>query len=248
MSRLGVTPSTALNAIDRVVDVLRERILEGGLAPGEPLREVSVAAELGVSRNTLREALRLLTSEGLVAQSPNRGVSVKTFTAVEVRDIYRTRRVLEAQAVIESAVADDDFFAAMEAAVVAKEKAEDAQRWRDAGTASLHFHQTLVQVLGSHRINEFFRTLLAQLRLAWGASWSEEEFQRGWAVRDRELFELLRRGHRTQSVGVLLVYLEDSERQVLDGLRMTRAVVTSTETSSEADPVRDVSVDSKREK
>jgi DNA-binding GntR family transcriptional regulator len=111
----------ALNATDRVVDVLRERILEGGLLPGEPLREVSVAAELGISRNTLREALRLLTSEGLAVQLPNKGVSVKTFTAAEVRDIYRTRRVLETQAALESAVADDDLFAAMEAAVVAKE-------------------------------------------------------------------------------------------------------------------------------
>jgi DNA-binding GntR family transcriptional regulator len=132
--------------------------------------------------------------------------------------------------------------------VVAKEGAEDARRWREAGTASLHFHQTLVQVLGSHRLDEFCRTLLAQLRLAWGASWSEEEFQRGWAVRDRELFELLRRGHRTQTVGVLLVYLEDSERQVLDGLRMTHAVVNNNETNSETYPVGDVSQDSRHEK
>jgi DNA-binding GntR family transcriptional regulator len=220
MTELGEAARTGRNATDRVVDVLRERILEGDLRPGEPLREVSVATELEVSRNTLREALRLLASEGLAAQSPNKGVSVKTFTAAEVRDIYRTRRALETQAAVESAVADDDQFAAMETAVVAKEQAEQAQRWREAGTASMHFHQALVGVLGSCRLNEFFRTLLAQLRLAWGASWSEAEFQRGWAARDRELFELLRRGHRTQSVGVLLVYLEDSERQVLDGLRM----------------------------
>jgi DNA-binding GntR family transcriptional regulator len=212
----------ALSATDRVVDVLRGRILEGALSPGAALREISVAAELDVSRNTLREALRLLTSEGLVIQAPNKGASVRTFAASEVRDIYRTRRVLEVQAATESAVADDDQFAAMEAAVVAKERAEQARLWREAGTASLRFHQALIAVLGSYRLNEFFRTLLAQLRLAWAESCDEEQFQRGWAARDRELYELLRQGRRTQSVGALLIYLEDSERQVLDGLRLAR--------------------------
>lgn len=201
------------------MDVLRTRILEGALAPGDALREVGVAAELAVSRNTLREALRLLASEGLVGQSPNKGAAVRTFTAADVRDIYRTRRALEVQAATDSATAGDERFAAMEAAVVAKERAECGGHWRAAGTASLRFHQELVTVLGSRRLDEFFRTLLAQLRLAWAASCDEAQFQRGWAERDRELYELLRQGRRTQSVGVLLVYLEDSERQVLDGLR-----------------------------
>ncbi|PSK98482.1 GntR family transcriptional regulator [Murinocardiopsis flavida] len=209
----------ASSATDRVVDVLRTRLLEGVLAPGTALRETPVAAELDVSRNTLREALRLLTSEGLVAQAPNKGAFVRAFTAAEVRDIYRTRRVLEVQAATESAVAGEERFAAMEAAVLAKERAERERLWRAAGTASLRFHQALVAVLGSRRLDDFFRTLLAQLRLAWAASCDEERFQRGWAARDRELYELLRQGGRTQGVGVLLVYLEDSERQALDGLR-----------------------------
>ncbi|WP_017572504.1 GntR family transcriptional regulator [Nocardiopsis halotolerans] len=222
MLRDGSGSTEELSTTGRVADVLRERIVEGALPPGTALREVAVAAELEVSRNTLREALRSLASEGLVVQTPNRGVSVRALTAAEVRDIYRTRRVLETQAATESAVADEAHFTAMADAVAAKERAERARRWTEAGTASLHFHQALVAVLGSHRIDEFFRTLLAQLRLAWAASRDEERFQRGWAARDRELFELLRRGHRTQSVGVLLVYLEDSERQVLDGLRQAR--------------------------
>jgi DNA-binding GntR family transcriptional regulator len=158
-------------------------------------------------------------------QEPNKGASVKSFSQGEVRDVYRTRRVLEVQAATESAVASDAHFAAMESAVSAKERAEQAQRWRDAGTASLRFHQALVAVLECRRIDEFFRTVLAQLRVAWAASADEEQFQRGWAVRDRELFDLLRQGHRTKSVGVLLVYLEDSERQVLDGLRRAKAIV-----------------------
>ncbi|QFG27132.1 GntR family transcriptional regulator [Actinomadura sp. WMMB 499] len=221
---IGTGPGEAAGSTtERVVDLLRARILEGAFASGAPLREVPLASEVDVSRNTLREALRLLAAEGLVVQPPNKGARVKTFTAAEVRDVYRARRVLEVQAATESAAAGAERFAAMEAAVRAKEAAERAGRWRDAGTASLRFHQALVAVLESRRMDEFFRTLLAQLRLAWAASCDEERFQRGWAERDRELYELLRRGRRNQSVGVLLVYLEDSERQVLDGLRRAAA-------------------------
>lgn len=213
-------PSTA----DRIADLLRERILEGELVPGSPLREAAIAAELAVSRNTLREGLRLLTSEGLVVQIQNRGASVKRLTPAEVRDLYRARRALETQAAAESALADVARFADMEAAVVAGERAEQTKSWRAASTASLRFHQALVALLGSRRVDEFFHSLMAQLRLAWAESLDEEEFQRSWAERDRELFELLRTGRRSQGTGALLLYLDDSERQTLDVLRRTRAL------------------------
>ncbi|WP_410657573.1 GntR family transcriptional regulator [Amycolatopsis sp. lyj-112] len=213
--------SAGAATINRVVDTLRTRILEGALSPGAALREVSMSAELAVSRNSLREALRSLTSEGLIVQEPNKGAAVRLLEASDVRDIYRARRALETQAVLESSAADEDVFIAMEAAVAEKERAERDRHWRAAGTASLRFHQALVSVLGSDRVNEFFNSVLAQLRLAWGRSCDEAEFQRGWAERDRELLECLRQGRRTYSLGVLLLYLQDSERQVLDELRRT---------------------------
>jgi DNA-binding GntR family transcriptional regulator len=215
-------PADASSTTDRVTDLLRERILEGELRPGSPLREMSLAGDLDVSRNTLREGLRLLAAEGLVVLAPNKGASVRRLTAADVRDIYRVRRVIEVQAATGSALVDDEDFADMQAAVVAGERAEQARSWRAVGTASLRFHQALVATLGSVRIDEFFRTVLAQLRLAWSDSCDEQAFQQSWSERDRELYELLRQGRRSQSVGVLLVYLDDSEHQVLDELRKKR--------------------------
>jgi DNA-binding GntR family transcriptional regulator len=213
----------AVNAADRVADALRDRILEGALRPGSALREAVFSAELAVSRNTLREGLRLLAAEGLVEVTLNKGAAVRTLTAADVRDSYRARRAIEVQAATESAVADQEQFAVMEAAVVASERAAQVRSWRAAGTASMRFHQALVAVLGSYRLDAFFWSLLAQLRLAWAESRDEEWFQGGWAERDRELYELLHRGRRSEGVGALLSYLEDSERQVLDALRRARA-------------------------
>ena len=53
------------------------------------------------------------------------------------------------------------------------------------GTASLRFHQALVALLGSHRIDAFFRVTIAQLRLAFAVMTDEAEFQAPWVARDR---------------------------------------------------------------
>jgi DNA-binding GntR family transcriptional regulator len=200
-------------------DVIRERILAGELRPGCPLREVPLAADLDISRNSLREGLRLLSAEGLVAQVPNKGTTVSRLTIPAVRDIYQARRALEVQAATESATADPDRFAEMEAAVADAERAEQAQAWRAALTAGFGFHRALVAMLGSSRLDGFFSGLLAQLRLAWAEASDDDHLQQSWAARDRELYELLRTGRRSQGVGALLVYLADSENQALDVLR-----------------------------
>lgn len=206
-----------------VADALRDRILAGELRPGCPLREVALAASLDVSRNSLREGLRLLSAEGLVTQIPNKGAAVGRLTLMALADIYRARRVLEVQAATESATAEPGKFAAMEIAVAEEERAEHAQAWRPALTAGLRFHCSLVGMLGSSRIDGFFRILLAQLRLAWAEASEDDHLQHSWAGRDRELYQLLCTGRRVQGVGALLVYLADSEQQVMDVLRDRRS-------------------------
>src|SRR5215469_2467515 len=78
----------------RAAATLRERIFIGDLPPATPLRETSIAAELGISRNTLREALRQLAAEGLIEQQLYKGAVVRTMTVEDVRDVYRVRRAL----------------------------------------------------------------------------------------------------------------------------------------------------------
>ncbi|WP_405793595.1 GntR family transcriptional regulator [Streptomyces sp. NBC_01506] len=221
------TPQTAKTAktpegsdsAERVAAGIRTRIMGGELPSGTPLRESTLAADLGVSRNTLREGLRALVAEGLVTQELYKGAVVATITAEQVRDIYRARRVLELQAVNASALRSDAEVGCLATGVVEAEQAATAQRWRDVGTASLHFHQALVGLLASPLCDDFFRLLAAQLRLAWGAARDEREFQCTWPERDRDLYTLLRTGYVAHARGVLSEYLDDSEAQVLAALR-----------------------------
>jgi DNA-binding GntR family transcriptional regulator len=79
----------------QVVDELRESIVAGRLAPGSRLIERELISMTGVSRTVIREALRQLEAEGLVAMVPNKGPVVRELTVTEARDLYAIRAVLE---------------------------------------------------------------------------------------------------------------------------------------------------------
>jgi DNA-binding GntR family transcriptional regulator len=80
---------------EQAAEAVRQAILSGRLLPGMPLREAALAAELGVSRSTLREAARTLESEGLVRYQMNRGIVVADITGPDAADIYAARAALE---------------------------------------------------------------------------------------------------------------------------------------------------------
>lgn len=77
---------------------IRRWIVEGRLRPDERLVEQRLAEELQLSRTPVREALRMLQSEGLVALEPNRGARVRSLSVHEIADLYELRGRLEAMA------------------------------------------------------------------------------------------------------------------------------------------------------
>src|SRR5689334_22743137 len=79
----------------QVDDGLRQAIISGRLAPGARLTERELTEMMGVSRTVIREALRQLESEGLVAIIPHKGPVVRALSLDEARDLYSIRAVLE---------------------------------------------------------------------------------------------------------------------------------------------------------
>lgn len=79
----------------QVVDRLRQSIISGRLQPGARLIERELIALMGVSRTVIRETLRELESEGLIAMIPNKGPIVRELTLAEATDLYSIRAVLE---------------------------------------------------------------------------------------------------------------------------------------------------------
>lgn len=79
-----------------IADQLRERIIEGELAPGSRLNERTLCDRLGVSRTPLREAFRMLEADGLVALHPNRGAHVVSLSENDIRESFELMGALEA--------------------------------------------------------------------------------------------------------------------------------------------------------
>jgi DNA-binding GntR family transcriptional regulator len=87
------------NLADRIYEGIRHAIFSLELEPGSPLVERDLAARFGVSKTPVRDALRRLAGEGIVAQSPYRGTTVRVIDPDEADEIYALRAVLEAMAV-----------------------------------------------------------------------------------------------------------------------------------------------------
>ncbi|MFC8244791.1 GntR family transcriptional regulator [Streptomyces chartreusis] len=85
-----------------IAGILRDEILAGDLPPGTWLRQDELAARLGASRIPVREALRMLESEGLTESFPNRGSRVPVLSLEDVNTYYRMRERLEPLALSES--------------------------------------------------------------------------------------------------------------------------------------------------
>lgn len=78
-----------------MLGVLREAIIHGDLKPGQPLVESDLAAQLGVSRAPIREALQILNTEGLLEVVPYRGTTVRALTKADIEELYSLRSVME---------------------------------------------------------------------------------------------------------------------------------------------------------
>jgi DNA-binding GntR family transcriptional regulator len=86
------------SSVELVYQRTRRAILTGDYPPGSPLRLQELAARNGVSMIPVREALRLLEAEGFVESIPNRGARVAPLSMEDMLDVYRTRIVLEVEA------------------------------------------------------------------------------------------------------------------------------------------------------
>ncbi|OEJ27926.1 GntR family transcriptional regulator [Streptomyces agglomeratus] len=200
---------------ERVADILRTRIADGYFQPGERLSEDSIGKALGVSRNTLREAFRLLTHERLLVHQLNRGVFVRVLAVEDVEDIYRIRRLIEC-AVVRGLGAPPFPLGGLDRAVGDGERAADRREWKGVATANIHFHRELAALADSPRTDELMRGILAELRLAFHVVADPRRLHAPYLVRNRQILECLREGDSAAGERLLAAYLDDSRTQLVE--------------------------------
>ena len=201
---------------ERVADAVREEVVEGRLRPGARLPEQTLCDALGVSRNTVREALSQLVNERVLAREPNRGVFVAQPDAAAVRDVYRVRRLVETAAVREGEAWGPTAVARVRAAVEEGRSAARTGDWDGVASANQHFHRALVAMGGSPRLDQQMKLLLAEMRLVFHRMSEVREFHEPYLDRNDAICDLLEAGDRAAAAEEVRRYLSDAESQILD--------------------------------
>ncbi|UKA53821.1 GntR family transcriptional regulator [Arthrobacter sp. FW305-BF8] len=193
----------------RVASELRLQIAEGALLPGTKLKEEALSEELGVSRNTVREAFAELASERLVVRQPNRGVFVASLEVSDIHDVYAVRRAIEVSAVRGGGSADS--IAAVRAAVEEGKRAAAAGDSEGLGSANAHFHGALVAMAGSERLNVIMSQVLAEMRLFFHKASIDGGFYQDYLADNDRICSALEAGDNDLAAERLLSYLARSE-------------------------------------
>ncbi|RMP77968.1 GntR family transcriptional regulator [Pseudomonas syringae] len=158
------TPAAKLSAVEVLAAKLKARILNGDFEPGEFLRDLKMAEEYEVARNTFRSAAQLLVSFGLLAKVPHRGFCIPEFGPDEIVDIARLRGVLETEAVrmvILNGVIPPQALSAVE---TLRNAPADAPR-SDIVLADGDFHRAIIRASGSLRLQRSYAMLESEIEL-----------------------------------------------------------------------------------
>ena len=214
----------------QVLDELRQSIISGRLAPGARLVERELIAMMGVSRTVIREALRQLESEGLIAMIPNKGPVVRELTLAESKDLYSIRAVLEGLAArLFAQNANDSLVKKLEKAL---NRISDAYKNGDPETIAEtknSFYDVLFEGAGSETLSSMIATLHGRI-WRWRAlglshprrtadRWKESvrnlrDMLAAIKVRDPDLAEKMIRAEVTEAAAEVTRLLAGSEHGV----------------------------------
>ncbi len=210
-----------VSTVDRVADELRRSLFEGELGPGTPLREMALAAALGVSRSTVREALAILVAEGLADRVPNKGTQVRRLDPEQVRDVCHARVVIETAGVRRWDQAEDHLRDEVRRALQAFSDLTDTEHSTAEFTAAhLDIHRALSALTGSARLVAVADSLHAEVRLAL----AHVDRARGNAVEQvhshADLLSLLEKSDLDAAADELAEHLAGAEASMLEALSL----------------------------
>ena len=152
--------------VEYIIQDLEDKINGGILKPGERVVEETLCKAFGVSRSPVREALRVLESQGYVVRELRKGVSVSKVTAKEIEDTYRIRANLESLAVY-IAVIKQDPKVLQELNKIHRKMIELAAEGKVSGAyfnLNLKFHKTLVDACDNKRLIHMIDTFVKQTK------------------------------------------------------------------------------------
>lgn len=203
----------------RVVELIREFILNGGCKPGDWLRESELVEQLEVSRSPIREALQRLELEGLVQLVPYKGAYVTKLTLTEIRELGEVREALEVKAVsLACERATESDLNDLEAFLALSEKALSSNRYSEYPW-NFDFHNQLARCSGNSVLAGKIYEIGARLLLTRFESGSKKGRARKAFVEHQRIFQALKERNASKAVKRVREHIQAFVR-MMDDSRM----------------------------
>jgi DNA-binding GntR family transcriptional regulator len=205
--RLDAAAASALrpfaNAAEVVAETLRRAIYEGKMGPGERLREAELAAEIGVSRTPIREALLILQTEGLVESVPNRGSVVRSYTLEELLDFMEIRGMLQVYAVARAVSRiTEEQIAELRACCDRLEGLIESTEVRPVVETTMRYHDIVVEAAGSRMLADIIQASSGMPLIYRVYTWDTPETRRNTLGHLRRITAALARHDAVQAENV----------------------------------------------
>lgn len=150
---------------DQIKDILVERIVAGELEPGDRIKDLQIAKELGTSQAPVREAIRCLETLGYVEHIPHVGAMVRTFNRQEIEEAYQVREALENYSVSMVNGGRDQLIKDLEGCLAQMKSAAETNDIRTFSRADNQFHRLIVGYSGNETMISFWESLKMQLHV-----------------------------------------------------------------------------------
>ncbi len=204
---------------EQCLEALRTAITSGQLPPGEHLVEADLSEVFGVSRGTLREALRRLEQEGLVVAGSRGRLSVRTISQEEVADIYRVRAALEALAAGTVTTAQDRDEKVAKLAKSAKNLAEVEGDMEHQIEADLAFHRLLCELTENETLVKTWLTLEGPIRMTFMHAGPENALRNMSSDRHTALVDIIAAGDAIQAQQAVIDHMNEAAKRLYEAFK-----------------------------
>lgn len=213
---MNIKPIKLLPAREQVAAELRKAILSNKYKQGDTIALDEVSKSLGVSVTPVREALQLLSADGLIALRPNKGAMVLGITEQYIKEHFELRLILEGEMirkVCDSQSVDiSEIISAFSAAEVDLEE-NDARNYSHLNQA---FHMAIWNAAGNQRIATLLSTLWNGLSI--GLNTTEKEYAIKSIIEHRELLSAIKNKDADRACNLMKEHIERSMRDMLTNL------------------------------
>lgn len=204
---------------EHVYELLFQAILRGKIGPNEHLAEQPIADSLGVSRISVREAIRHLAKDGLIKIFPNRGAFTLDFTPEDIEEIFSLRAVLESLGIrLATERANRTDLARLEDIIDEMDEIEKSDDRLAGAWADAKFHSTLMEISRHERALHAWRSMSAQITMAVYNSTTYYPDIQGLAERHQGIVEIIRAGEPDAAATCITNHILEGGRLLLQAV------------------------------